>query len=110
MTETDGGRSKPRFWERQPPFVPTPQQLAAFAGDYVCDELGGLVYTFYVEDGTLKARARPAQRVHADASSSRTRSSRAGTRIRFTRDADGRVEGLRIYADRARNVRFAKRF
>jgi len=109
MTETDGGRSKPRFWERQPPFAPTPQQLTAFAGNYVCDELGGLVYTFYVEDGTLRLRARPAQRftlipVFQDAFLAR------GHTIRFTRDADGRIEGLRIYADRARNVRFAKKF
>jgi CubicO group peptidase (beta-lactamase class C family) len=29
--------------------------------------------------------------------------------IRFTRDAKGRVEGLRIYAGRVRNLRFAKR-
>jgi CubicO group peptidase (beta-lactamase class C family) len=109
MTETDGGRSRPRVWEKELPFVPTPDQLATYVGDYVCDELGSLVYTFYVEDGTLKARARPGQRftlipVFRDAFLER------GHTIRFTRGADGRVEGLRIYADRVRNLRFAKRF
>ena len=74
----------------------------------MCDELGGLVYTFSVEDGTLKARARPAQRftlvpVFQDAFLAR------GHTFRFTRDSDGRVEWLRVYADRARNLRFARR-
>ena len=108
ITESDGGRSKPRVWEKEPPFEPTPQQLAAFAGDYVCEELGGLVYTVYVEDKALKVRARPAQRftltpVFPDGFTG------DGNTIRFTRDAKGRVEGFRVYAGRVRNLRFAKR-
>jgi CubicO group peptidase (beta-lactamase class C family) len=108
IIESDGGRSKPRVWEREPPFAPTPQNLAAYAGDYVCDELGSLVYTFYVEDGALKLRARPAQRstltpAFPDGFLS------DGDTIRFTRDAKGRVDGLRIYAGRVRNLRFVKR-
>jgi CubicO group peptidase (beta-lactamase class C family) len=108
LTERDGGRSKPRVWDREPAFTPTPEQLAAYAGDYVCEELGGLVYTFYVDAGLLKVRARPAQRgtlvptfpdgFVAD-----------GNTIRFTRDAKGRVEGLRLSAGRVRNLRFARR-
>jgi hypothetical protein len=108
ITESDGGRSKPTVWEKELPFEPTPQQLAAFAGDYVCDELGGLVYTVYVEDKALKVRARPAQRVtlapiFPDAFTGE------GDVIRFTRDAKGRVEGFRVYAGRVRNLRFAKK-
>jgi hypothetical protein len=107
ITESDGGRSKPRVWEREKPFAPTPQQLAEFAGDYVCDELGGLVYTVYVEDKALKVRARPVQRLtlmpaFPDGFTS------GGNTIRFTRDAKGRVEGFRVYAGRVRNLRFAK--
>lgn len=108
ITESDGGRSKPRVWEREDPFAPTPAQLAAYAGDYVCPELGGLVYTFYVDGDALKMRARPAQRetltpVFRDAFLM------DGNTVRFTRDAAGRVEGLRISAGRVRNLRFAKR-
>jgi len=44
-------------WEREAPFEPSPRQLAEFAGDYVCDELGGLVYTVYVDGEALKVRA-----------------------------------------------------
>lgn len=78
------------------------------AGDYVCPELGGLVYTFYVDGDALKMRARPAQRetltpVFRDAFLM------DGNTVRFTRDAAGRVEGLRISAGRVRNLRFAKR-
>jgi CubicO group peptidase (beta-lactamase class C family) len=108
ITESDGGRSKPRTWERQPPFAPTPQQLAAYAGDYVCAELGGLVYTVHVEGDTLRVRARPAQRIvlvptFPDAFIG------GGNTIRFTRNAGGQVEGFRVYAGRVRNLRFAKR-
>ena len=108
ITESDGGRTKPRVWEREQPWTPTARQLAAYAGDYVCDELGGLVYTFYVDGDVLKMRARPVLReilapVFPDGFSA------DGNTLRFTRDAAGRVEGLRIYAGRVRNLRFAKR-
>ncbi len=107
ITESDGGRSKPIVWEKELPFEPTPQQLAAYTGDYVCDELGGLVYTLYVEGKALKVRARPAQRLtltplFADGFTG------DGTVFRFTRDAWGRVEGLRISAGRVRNLGFAR--
>jgi hypothetical protein len=108
ITEGDGGRSKPRVWEREPEFKPTPKQLAAFAGDYVCEELGGLTYTVYLEGESLKARARPAQRLtllpaFPDGFVA------AGNTIRFTRNPKGLVEGFRVYAGRVRNLRFAKR-
>ena len=108
LTESGRGLSKPRVWEREPPFEPTPQQLTEFAGDYVCEELGGFVYTVYLEGSALKVRARPAQRftlapLFPDAFTGE------GQMIRFTRDAKGRVEGFRVYAGRVRNLRFAKR-
>jgi hypothetical protein len=100
-------RAKPRRWELQRPFKPDPTELRAFAGDYISEELG-VTYTFDVEDGALKLRFRPAQRftlepVFKDAFEA------GGNTIRFTRSPDGAVDGLRIYAGRARNVRFVKR-
>lgn len=107
ITETDGGRSKPRVWDREAPFAPTGQQLAVLAGDYVCDELGGLVYTLFVEDNALKLRARPAQRFTLTPAFVDGFLFDDNT-VRFTRDAKGRVDGLRIYAGRVRNLRFTK--
>jgi CubicO group peptidase (beta-lactamase class C family) len=100
-------RAKPRRWELQRPFKPDSAQLREFAGDYLSEELG-VTYTAYVEDGALKVRFRPAQRftlepVFKDAFEA------DGNTIRFTRSPDGAVDGLRIYAGRARHVRFVKR-
>ena len=101
------GRSKPRTWDREQPFAPTPAQLAAFAGEYFCQELG-VAYTFYVEGDALKVRFRPAQRfaltpVFQDGFEG------DGNIIRFTRAAAGSVDGLRIFAGRVRHLRFVKR-
>ena len=100
-------RSRPRTWDREQPFMPMPAQLVAFTGDYVCEELG-VTYTFYIESETLKVRFRPAQRfaltpVFQDAFEA------DGNTIRFTRDAAGSVEGLRIFAGRVRHLRFVRR-
>jgi CubicO group peptidase (beta-lactamase class C family) len=100
-------RVKPRRWELQRPFKPDPTELRAFAGDYISEELG-VTYTFDVEDGALTLRFRPARRftlepVFKDAFEA------DGNTIRFTRSPDGAVDGLRIYAGRARHVRFVKR-
>ena len=99
--------AKPRQWDLQRPFTPGAEQLAEFAGDYISEELG-VTYTFYVADGALKLRFRPAQRftlepVFKDAFEA------DGNTIRFTRSPDGAVDGLRIYAGRARHVRFVRR-
>ncbi len=107
ITENDG-RSRPRVWTLEPGFAPTSTELAAYAGDYVCEELGGLVYTFYVDGDALKLRARPAQRftltpVFRDGFLA------DGNTVRFTRDEKGKVEGLRIYAGRVWHLRFARR-
>jgi hypothetical protein len=107
ITESDGGQSKPTVWEKELPFAPTPQQLTQFTGDYVCEELGNLVFSVYVEGNALKVRALPAQRVtltpvFPDGFTGE------GNVVRFTRDTMGRVEGFRVYAGRVRNLRFAK--
>jgi hypothetical protein len=106
LVETSG-RARPRTWELQRPFKPDAAQLREFAGEYASEELG-VTYTFYVEDGQLKARFRPAQRftlvpVFKDAFEA------DGDTIRFTRSPDGAVDGLRINAGRAIHVRFLRR-
>jgi hypothetical protein len=94
-------------WEAERPFAPAPSQLASFAGDYYSDELG-VTYTVYIDGGLLKVRFRPARRftltpVFADAFEG------DGNTIRFTRNAAGTIDGLLIYAGRARHVRFVRR-
>ena len=101
------GPSKPRTWDREQPFVPTPAQLVGFAGEYFCEELG-VTYTFYIDGDSLKVRFRPAQRftltpVFQDAFEAN------GNIIRFTRNAAGAVDGLRIFAGRVRHLRFVRR-
>jgi hypothetical protein len=100
-------RAKPRRWELQRPFKPDDAQLRAFAGDYASEELG-VTYTFYVEDGLLKLRFRPAERVTLDPVF-KDAFEGDGNTIRFTRSPEGAVDGLRIYAGRARHVRFVRR-
>ena len=106
MEESDG-RSKPRLWERVPPFAPKPDGLEAYAGTYHSDEID-MTYTVNVEAGKLMVRFRPAQRielapVYEDAFGGN------GNIFRFTRDESGRIDGFRVYTGRVRHLRFAKR-
>ncbi|MGE5198451.1 MAG: serine hydrolase domain-containing protein, partial [Rhodospirillaceae bacterium] len=106
LVET-AGRARPRRWDPQRPYAPDETQLREFAGEYTSDELG-VTYAVYVQDGALNVRFRPAQRyalepVFKDAFAG------DGNVIRFTRSADGGVDGLRVYAGRAYHVRFVRR-
>jgi hypothetical protein len=101
------GRARPVVWHYEKPFAPTAEQLAEFAGEYVCDELD-VVYTLYVDGGQLKLRFKPAQRfaltpAFADGFVA------DGNTIRFTRNGDGRVDGLRVSAGRVIGLRFVRR-
>jgi hypothetical protein len=100
-------RTKPRRWELQRPFSPTPEQLQEFVGAYTSDELG-VTYAFSVEAGRLTLRFRPAQRLTLDPVF-KDAFDADGDTVRFTRSAAGAVDGLRIYAGRARHVRFVRR-
>jgi CubicO group peptidase (beta-lactamase class C family) len=105
LAESSEG-DRPRRWDLQAPFRPDAARLAEFAGDYTSTELG-VTYTVLVEEGALQVRFRPAQRytlqpVFTDAFVG------DGNTIRFTRSPGGAVDGLRIYAGRARHVRFAR--
>jgi len=101
----DGGA--PRRWEVQRRVRLTPAQLAAFAGNYVSEELG-VVYTVFVAGETLEIVFQPAYRLSltpafADGFDG------GGVTVRFTRSAAGAIDGLLVTMDRARRVRFARR-
>ena len=100
-------RGKPRRWDLQRPFTPDAAQLREFAGDYASEELG-VTYTCYVDGGRLKLRFRPARRLTLEPAF-RDAFEADGNTIRFTRSPEGPVDGLRIYAGRARHVRFVRR-
>jgi CubicO group peptidase (beta-lactamase class C family) len=86
-------------------FIPTRQQLAAFAGDYYSDELG-VVYSVTVQDSVLALR-RPKQGevrmrpLYEDAFSAE------GTVVRFIRK-QARVEGFVVSGGRVRGVTFTR--
>jgi hypothetical protein len=84
-----------------------PAQLAEYAGPYYSDELG-TTYTIVVQDGKLVAQ----HRRHDDIALTMVdRDAFLGNqwffqRIRFSRDKDGRVTGMRVTGGRVRNMRF----
>ena len=99
--------AKPRTWELERPYEPTPTQLAEFADDYVSDELS-VTYTFYVDAGKLKLRFIPAQRQELQPAFADGFTVEGNT-FRFTRDAAGKVDGLRVSTGRVRHLRFNRR-
>lgn len=106
MRETAAG-SMPRLWEAVAPFAPQPADLSAYVGTYYSVEID-TTYTFYVENGRLTVRFRPAQRyaltpVYPDAFESE------GDIMLFNRDPTGRVASFRVYAGRAWHVLFVRR-
>jgi CubicO group peptidase (beta-lactamase class C family) len=89
-----------------PAFSVSPEQLEEFAGAYRSEELD-VVYRLTFE-GTaltlerLKNRAAQLRPTAAD-----TFASPAGT-LRFTRDAEGRIDGFRLEAGRVQGLKFSK--
>jgi len=105
MRDSSAG-SKPTLWEAVPPFAPKAADLKAYAGTYYGEEID-TTYVLYVEDGRLKIRFRPAQRivlmpVYEEAFEAE------GDILRFTRDGSGAVDGFRVYAGRVRHLRFVR--
>jgi hypothetical protein len=99
--------AKPRVWHFEPPWTPLPAQLAEFVGDYVSNELG-VTYSVLAADGRLVVRFRPAQG-YPLAPAFTDGFEGDGNTVRFTRDATGKVDGLRVYAGRVRHLRFVKK-
>lgn len=99
------GDDTTRF-QRMSPAADT-SALAVFAGTYESEELG-VSYVVAVRDGRLEIRRRPDPAlvllpVYRDDFSL------GGRTIRFSRDAQGRIDGFRIYAGRVRGLRFVLR-
>jgi CubicO group peptidase (beta-lactamase class C family) len=100
-----GGR--PVHLERRAPVVATPQLLAEYAGEYVSDELGGVVKRVVPTDSTLTLRSGPGSSfplrlMYADTFIG------GGYTVQFTR-ARGQVTGFDVTNGRIRHVKFAKR-
>jgi CubicO group peptidase (beta-lactamase class C family) len=89
----------------EPPAVPA-ASLEAYAGTYRSPELGSSL-TIRAANGRLLARISPDDEsallpFYPDG----FRIGAWGVTIRFTRDAAGTIQGARVFAGRARNVRF----
>ncbi len=100
---------KPMVFEAMPPAEATPAQLAQFVGNYYSDEIDSTYKVTLKEDKLVltrkKADATILQPLFRDAFAT---ISILGT-IRFTRDAQNRVNGFTLSAGRIRNFKFVKR-
>jgi CubicO group peptidase (beta-lactamase class C family) len=105
LTTYIDGKKQHRY-SRVPSYQPTATQLQEFAGMYRSDE-ADMPYEVIPRDGkllirSLKSNELPLLPVSADLFSSR------GNRIRFTRDAQGRITGALLHTLRMYNVRFER--
>jgi hypothetical protein len=90
----------------EPPDL-APAQLGEYAGNYYSDELG-TTYTLVVQDGKLVAQHRRHDDITLTPLDQDTflGSQWFFQRVRFTRDKDGHVTGMRVTGGRVRNMRF----
>jgi len=91
-----------------PPRTPSVPELASYAGTYRSPELGATLVV-RAENSRLLARISPDDEsalvpFYEDG----FRVAQSGMTIRFIRDAAGRVAGARVFAGRARNVRYER--
>jgi CubicO group peptidase (beta-lactamase class C family) len=101
------GAGRPTHYERRASIAVTPQLLAAYAGEYVSDELAGAVYRVTAADSTISLRtgtSNPltARLVFADTFLG------GGYTIEFAR-ARGQIAGFDVTNSRMRHVKFVKR-
>ncbi|HET7036928.1 MAG TPA: hypothetical protein VFI42_14685, partial [Thermomicrobiaceae bacterium] len=87
---------------------PTAEDLAAYAGSYVCPELGGVRYSFLVRDGALVLRRRREKKDLVLESTVADAFALPNGDLVFSRDGRGDVDGFDIYTDRIRYLRFAR--
>jgi YD repeat-containing protein len=93
-------------YARAPSYEPTAAQLQEFTGVYRSDEVD-MPREVILRDGgllihSLKSNDIPLLPVAADLFNGR------GNRIRFTRDAQGKITGALLNTDRVRNFRFER--
>lgn len=88
--------------------TPTPEQLAAYAGEYRSDE-ADVTYRVVVEDGKVFLRARPDISFElAPAYADALYQPEIGLLVRFRRGADGKVSELSLGVGRVRDLRLAR--
>jgi hypothetical protein len=99
------GRPLLHFERREAVSLP-PRALAAYAGDYVSEELGGTVYRVTATDSTLELRTGTSDPIAAHAAFADTFVGRGYT-IQFAR-ARGTIGGFEISNGRVRRVAFTR--
>ena len=89
------------------PWVPTPDELAAYAGRYFSEELETF-YELVVKDGKLTVLNRRTDPAVITPSARDSFGAGDGTTVVFTRDGGGAVTGFTAGNGRTRDVRFVK--
>jgi CubicO group peptidase (beta-lactamase class C family) len=105
LTTYTAGKLQYRY-ARASSYAPTPAQLQEFTGVYRSDEVD-IPYEVILRDGkllvhSLKSNDVPLLPVAIDLFNGR------GNRIRFTRDAQGRITGALLHSSRIYNFRFER--
>jgi len=95
-------------FERGTPASATRDLLAAYAGEYVSDELAGAVYVVTAGDSTLTLRTGTSDGFTARLVFAETFLGTNGNALQFTRDG-GRVTGFDVSNGRIRHVKFVRR-
>jgi CubicO group peptidase (beta-lactamase class C family) len=101
------GGGRPLHFERRPAVVVTPQLLAAYAGEYVSDELAGAVYVVTATDTTIALRTGTSTPIVARLAFADTFLG-GGNTIQFSR-VRGQITGFDVTNGRVRHVKFVKR-
>jgi hypothetical protein len=87
---------------------PSPAQLAEYAGIYFSEELE-VAYVVGIRSGELTVRHRYETEVTLEPTYADAFSARDGSRsLRFTRDDQGKVDGMNLFSSRVRHLRFIR--
>ncbi len=89
------------------PADPSPETLADYTGDYASDEAETRL-RIEVDDGQLYAKRRPADRFELEAIYPEAFEADDLGLLRFTRDDDGKVDGLSFSRGRVYGIRFQR--
>ncbi|MGA2136394.1 MAG: serine hydrolase domain-containing protein [Bryobacteraceae bacterium] len=100
------GAKQPDVYERVAEFQPTPNELAAFAGSYVSQEIDP-VYRITVEGGSLVLKRLKSKPETLEPTITDTFWGLNGD-LHFQRGPDGKISGFTLNAGRVKNFHFAK--
>jgi hypothetical protein len=95
------------FFQRENAFNPDRSTLAAYAGEYVSDELD-VRYRLVLGDSGLVVKARRIDDIALQPAWRDAFSARGASTIEFSRDKQGRIDGFTITDGRVRGVRFQR--